>query len=52
MKTIFEPHGNKQSHFTTMQEVARKDVARAFRVLQARWEIVRSGAMMWESETL
>ena len=35
-----------------MQEAARKDVERAFRVLQARWGIVRSAAMMWESETL
>ena len=35
-----------------MQEAARKDVERAFGVLQARWGIVRSAAMMWESETL
>ncbi|XP_020196834.1 uncharacterized protein [Aegilops tauschii subsp. strangulata] len=52
VKTIAEPRGNKQSHFATMQEAARKDVERAFGVLQARWEIVRSAAMMWESETL
>ena len=26
VKTIFEPHGNKQSHFATMQEAAKKDV--------------------------
>ena len=45
-------HGNKQSHFATMQEAARKDVERAFGVLQARLEIARSAAMMWESETL
>ena len=35
-----------------MQEAARKDVERAFGVLQARWEIVRSAAMIWESKTL
>lgn len=35
VKTISEPHGNKQSHFATMQEAARKDVKRAFGVLQA-----------------
>ena len=52
VKTISEPHGNKQSHFATMQEAARKDVESAFGVLQARWGIVCSAAMMWESETL
>ena len=39
-------------HFATMQEAARKDVERAFGVLQPRWGIVRSAAMKWESETL
>ena len=52
VKTISEPRGNKQSHFATMQEAARKDVERAFGVLQARWGIVQSAAMMWETETL
>ncbi|KAM3402823.1 hypothetical protein ACQJBY_006568 [Aegilops geniculata] len=52
MKTISEPGGNKQSHFATMQEAARKDVERAFDVFQARWGIMWSAAMMWESETL
>ncbi|XP_073355315.1 uncharacterized protein [Aegilops tauschii subsp. strangulata] len=33
-------------------EAVRKDVERAFVVLQARWGIVRNAAMMWESETL
>ena len=35
VKTISEPHGNKHSHFAAMQEAARKDVERAFGVLQA-----------------
>ena len=34
-----------------MQEAARKDVEMASAVLQAHWGIVRSTAMMWESET-
>uniref|UniRef100_A0A452Z6J0 Uncharacterized protein n=1 Tax=Aegilops tauschii subsp. strangulata TaxID=200361 RepID=A0A452Z6J0_AEGTS len=34
VKTISEPRGNKQSHFLTMKEEARKDVERAFSVLQ------------------
>ena len=45
VKTISEPRGNKQSHFATMQEATRKDVERAFGVLQARWGIMRSAAM-------
>ena len=40
VKTISKPHGNKQSHFATMQEAARNDVERTFGVLQARWGIV------------
>ena len=35
-----------------MQESSRKDVERAFGVLQARWRIVWSAAMTWDSETL
>ena len=52
VKTISEPRVRKHSHFATMQEAARKDVERAFGVLQSRWGIVQSAAMMWESETL
>ena len=50
VKTISEPHGNKQSHFATMHEAARKDVERAFGMLEARWGIVGSTAMMWEQK--
>ena len=49
VKIISEPHGNKQSQFATMQEAVRKDGERAFCVLQARWGIVHSAAMMWKS---
>ena len=35
VKTIPSPKGNKQIHFAKSQESARKDVERAFRVLQA-----------------
>ena len=52
VKTISDPQGNKQSRFATMQEETRKDVERAFGVLQARWGILRGAAMMWEPETL
>ena len=46
VKTISKPRGNKRSHFATMQEAARKDVVRAFGVLQACWAIVSGVAMM------
>ena len=52
VKTIYEPHSNKHSHFVTIHEAATKYVERAFGVLQARWGIVWSASMMWESETL
>ncbi|XP_073351791.1 uncharacterized protein [Aegilops tauschii subsp. strangulata] len=52
VKTISEPLRNKQSLFATMQEATRKDVKRAFRVLQDRWGTVRGAAMMWKAETL
>ena len=35
-----------------MQEADRKNVERAFGVLQPHWGIVQNAAMMWESETL
>jgi hypothetical protein len=40
-KTIPEPQGNKKKYFATAQEACRKDVERAFGVLQARLAIVR-----------
>ncbi|XP_074359701.1 uncharacterized protein LOC141699757 [Apium graveolens] len=41
VKTISAPQGNKRKHFAKMQESVRKDVERAFGVLQARFAIVR-----------
>jgi hypothetical protein len=47
VKTIIsKQHGKKKSHFATMQEAGRKDVERAFGVLQACWAIVSGVAMM------
>ena len=50
VKTIFESQVKKQKHFVVMQEAARKDVERVFRVVQARWGLVRGAAMMWDRE--
>ncbi|OWY95240.1 Nuclease HARBI1 [Phytophthora megakarya] len=40
MKSLLQPRGNKQKKFAEMQEKLRKDVERAFGVLQARWRIL------------
>jgi hypothetical protein len=52
VKTISSPQGNKRKHFAAAQESARKDVERAFGVLQARFAIVRGPARFWKLETL
>ena len=41
VKTIPNPVGEKRKRFAQEQESARKDVERAFGVLQSRWGIVR-----------
>jgi hypothetical protein len=51
-KTIPEPQGNKKKYFATAQEACRKDVERAFGVLQARLAIVRGLARFWDEDTL
>ncbi|XP_028110651.1 uncharacterized protein LOC114309152 [Camellia sinensis] len=52
VKTISCPQGNKQLHFAKAQESARKDVERAFGVLQAHFAIVQGHAHFWKCETL
>ncbi|XP_052181945.1 uncharacterized protein LOC127794738 [Diospyros lotus] len=52
VKTISSPQGNKKKYFAAQQEYARKDVERAFGVLQSRFAIVRGPGHMWDVETL
>ena len=40
VQTIYEPGGLKKQYFTIKQEAFRKDIERAFGVLQSRWAIV------------
>ncbi|XP_047953595.1 uncharacterized protein LOC125199707 [Salvia hispanica] len=47
VKTITCPTTPKRSLFPQKQEAARKDVERAFGVLQARWGIVKGVASGW-----
>jgi hypothetical protein len=55
VKTIYEPTEEKNRRFAKRQEACRKDVERAFGVLQPRWAIVhhpaRSTEVMWEVMT-
>ncbi|XP_030969673.1 uncharacterized protein LOC115989949 [Quercus lobata] len=52
VKTILSPRGHKNKLFAKAQEAYRKDVERAFGVLQARFAIVRGPARFFYSETL
>ncbi|XP_062205643.1 uncharacterized protein LOC133907585 [Phragmites australis] len=52
VKAISAPRGNKSIHFSAMQAALRKDVERAFGVLQARFAIVRGPARVWDQSTL
>ncbi|XP_010693562.2 uncharacterized protein LOC104906494 [Beta vulgaris subsp. vulgaris] len=49
---ITAPQTPKQTMFTQRQESARKDVERAFGVLQARFAIIRQPALAWSIDLL
>uniref|UniRef100_A0A0D3ACX6 DDE Tnp4 domain-containing protein n=1 Tax=Brassica oleracea var. oleracea TaxID=109376 RepID=A0A0D3ACX6_BRAOL len=48
VQSIPLPQGPKVSLFATHQEAVRKDVERAFGVLQARFAIVKNQALLWD----
>nr|XP_011468598.1 PREDICTED: uncharacterized protein LOC101290794 [Fragaria vesca subsp. vesca] len=48
----FHVHKERSKNFSKAQEGCRKDVERAFGVLQARFAIVRGPARFWDRETL
>ena len=52
VKTIQSPLGNKRKYFAKTQEAVRKDVERAFGVLQSRFAIVHGPAHFWDKDTL
>ncbi|XP_062182147.1 uncharacterized protein LOC133886468 [Phragmites australis] len=52
VKAISAPRGNKSVHFSAMQVAIRKDVERAFGVLQSRFAIIRRPARVWDQSTL
>ena len=51
-KSITRPQNDKAKLYARHQESARKDVERAFGVLQKRWAIIRHPARLWEREQL
>jgi hypothetical protein len=52
VKTIHLPQCAKDKLFVEHQEGARRDVERAFGILQARFAILRSPARMWQVRSL
>jgi hypothetical protein len=52
VKTILKPLGAKRKYFASKQESARKDVERAFGVLQSRFAIVHEPVRYWDEKTL
>ena len=52
VKTIPSPQGNKKKNFVKAQEAARKDVERAFGVLQQRFAIIRGPSRMFKVKEL
>ncbi|XP_047965379.1 uncharacterized protein LOC125209843 [Salvia hispanica] len=50
VKTLRQPARAKRQYFARKQEAARKDVERAFGVLQARWAILRCPARVWHED--
>jgi hypothetical protein len=52
VKTYSAPDTRKKKKIAQMQEATRKDVERAFGVLQARFAIVRGPARFWNADSL
>ncbi|XP_068323215.1 uncharacterized protein [Pyrus communis] len=52
VKSFSHPDSAKKKLFSQRQKSYRKDVERAFGILQARWAIVRGPARFWQSEYL
>ena len=52
LQTISEPQGAKKKHFAKLQEAARKDIERAFGVLQACFAIISLPCWLWATKTM
>jgi hypothetical protein len=52
VKTFAEPQTRMQNFFASAQEAKRKDIERAFGMLQARFNILTSACRLWESHAM
>ncbi|XP_020253760.1 putative nuclease HARBI1 [Asparagus officinalis] len=52
VQTISKSEDKKKQYFAMMQESCRKDVERAFGVLQSRFAIIKGPARFWDKRTL
>ncbi|XP_026396675.1 uncharacterized protein LOC113291345 [Papaver somniferum] len=52
IQTISNPSNDREELFSKRQEAVRKDVERAFGVLQSRWRIVKGPARNWKAKDL
>ena len=52
MKAYQEPANEKEVLFTKLQEAKRKDVERAFGVLQAKWHVLARPSRLWSEKSM
>lgn len=52
IKPVSKPQGKKELYFHNAQAAARKDVERAFGILQAQYAIVRGPARFWDKDII
>ncbi|XP_073154148.1 uncharacterized protein [Henckelia pumila] len=52
VQTIHNPQGPKRQYFAARHESCRKDVERAFGVLQSKWAIITGPARLWSKQVL
>ena len=52
VKTIHKPTTRMQKRFASAQEAKRKDIERAFGILQARFHILTTGCRLWSRDAM
>lgn len=52
VQAVKNPATRKERIFSTQQEAARKEVERAFGMLQARWHIIERPCRLWHREAM